>query len=102
MKITLTKPVTYKAQEYKELTVDLDGLNGLDLMKANAAQRGNPDNVARQGLIDLDGGRSPASLIRGAVIALSQATYTSVAFWLSLPIAELLLWGEEIRQRATQ
>ena len=45
MKITLTKPVTYKEQEYKELTVDLDGLNGLDLMKANAAQRGNPDNV---------------------------------------------------------
>nr|DAQ12841.1 MAG TPA: hypothetical protein [Caudoviricetes sp.] len=53
-------------------------------------------------MIDLDGGRSPASLIRGAVIALSQATYTSIAFWLSLPIAELLVWGEEIRQRATQ
>ena len=40
MKITLTKPVTYKEQEYKEINVDLDGLNGLDLMK-----RGNPDNV---------------------------------------------------------
>ncbi|WP_314447806.1 phage tail assembly protein [Selenomonas artemidis] len=45
MKITLTKPVTYKEQEYKQLNIDLDGLNGLDLMKANAAQRGNPDNV---------------------------------------------------------
>ena len=45
MKITLAKPVTYKEQEYKELDIDLDGLNGIDLMKANAAQRGNPDNV---------------------------------------------------------
>lgn len=45
MKIALTKPVIYKEQEYRELDVDLDGLNGIALMKANAAQRGNPDNV---------------------------------------------------------
>lgn len=45
MKIALTRPVTYKEQEYRELDVDLDGLNGKSLMKANAAQRGNPDNV---------------------------------------------------------
>lgn len=36
MKIELRKKVVYKEQEYTCLDLNLDGLSGLDLMKANA------------------------------------------------------------------
>lgn len=34
MKITLSKVVSFEGNEYKELSLDLDGLTGSDLLKA--------------------------------------------------------------------